>query len=127
MSAKDEIERMRGPKITMTLLETTIYHVVRFSRPVQQSEPSQVLLELQTLARSWSSSIALDDQENYSKIIFFSFASHLLPTKYAFYPHSWQHYIEIVRVVSFCFVIHNTYNMILLQLVARPPALELVE
>ena len=76
VSAKDEIEapfsKMRGPKITMTLLETTIYHVVRCSRPVQQSEPSQVLLELQTLARSWSSSIALDDQENYSKIIFFS-------------------------------------------------------
>ena len=47
-------------------------------------------------------------------------------------PHSWQNYIEIVRVISFCFVKHNTYNMILLiltlllQLVARPPALDLV-
>ena len=62
VSARDEIEtpfsRMKDLKITMTLLETTIYHVVRCSRPVQQSEPSQVLLDLQTLTHFWSSSIA---------------------------------------------------------------------
>ena len=90
MSARDEVEtpfsRMKDLKITMTLLETTIYHVVRCSRPVQQSEPSQVLLELQTLTHFWSSSIALDDQENYSTFSkdFFSVldhVAHLLPAK----------------------------------------------
>ena len=47
-------------------------------------------------------------------------------------PHGWQHYIDSVCMISFSFVILNTYNMVLLiltlllELVARPPALELV-
>ena len=65
---------------------------------------------------------------------FFKFwtVSYLLPTKYAFYPPLMAKLHRGVPVISFCFVKHNTYNMILLiltlllQLVARPPALDLV-